>query len=161
MLGETGDNEVNDVLEPTDHETSIMLNEPDLINLNIKGVKSTESQCFICKSKSSRSTIPWSAIQQVWFELNIFVPKSNRTCKEHLDGSNKFKKELLQTIKATENGITVRNDDFVRWLHEISHLPHAKPCDLEDGGIETEDYEMFFGVKKEAFDDLLRHLTGN
>lgn len=144
----------------TDNENSVILNDADLIKLNVQGVRSTESQCFVCKSKTGRSSVPWQAIQQVWLELKIYIPKSNRTCKEHIDESKRFKKEALQIIKATEPRIAVKNVNFVRWLNEISHQPQSRPCNLEHDGINADQYEMFFGIKKEFFDDLVQYLSG-
>lgn len=143
-----------------DNEESLAIRDVDLISLNVQGVKCTESHCFICKSKAGRSSIPWLAIQQVWVELKIYIPKSNRTCKEHIDETKKFKKEVLEMIVATEPQITVNNGQFVRWLHEVSQVPQSRPCNLEVDGIASDQYEMFFGIKKNAFDDLLQYLIG-
>lgn len=147
--GEFEINSPSSTLEMTDNENSIILNDDDLIKLNVQGVKSTESQCFVCKSKTGRSSVPWPAIQQVWLELIIDIPKSNRTCKEHIDESKRFKKEALQIIEATDPRIAVKNDHFVRWLHEISHLPQSRPCNLENDGIEPEQMlRCFLELKK-------------
>lgn len=63
-------------------------------------------------------------------------------------------------IDASDPSIFIKNGDFELWLHEISNLPKSVSYNLENDGIEAEHYVMFFGIRKEHFDDLVQYLTG-
>lgn len=63
-------------------------------------------------------------------------------------------------IEANIPNIAVNNHDFALWIQEISKLPKSRPYSLENDGMEAEHYEMFFGINKDNFDDLVQYLSG-
>lgn len=126
----------------------------------ILGITNTQSQCFVCFSPVGRNAVPWPAIQQVWFKKKIFIPKSNRICKDHLDPSKRFNAETLQKIDATKKGITVEVSDFELWMREISKLPNSSPYNFDEGEIDEAMYKTFCGITKSDFDDLVTYLYG-
>lgn len=128
--------------------------------LQILGTTNTQSKCFICESPTGRSVVPWPAIQQVWFQKKIYIPKSNRSCKDHLNAHKKFNEEALQKIEATKQGIEVKRCDFELWLDEVSNLPNSSPYNFEDGHIDAKMYKTFCCISKEDFDDLVTYLHG-
>lgn len=128
--------------------------------LQILGTTNTQSKCFICESPTGRNALPWPAIQQVWFQKKIYIPKSNRTCKAHLNGSKKFNEESLQKIEATKKGISVKRSDFELWLDKVSNLPNLSPYNFDEGGIDAGLYRTFCGISKSDFDDLVTYLHG-
>lgn len=129
--------------------------------LNMKGAKATQSRCFICQSKGGRKAVPWPAIQQTWFEMRCYIPKTNRTCDKHLTDSHTFDDEALQMINALKQDISVDTKEFQMWLDSVSNLPKSTPYNFEEDGIEAEKYRMFLGIDKDSFDDLLQYLKGN
>lgn len=142
------------------HEPIVGL--PSSVNtLHLQGTKATQSRCFICQSKSGRKAVPWLAIQQVWFEMLCYVPKSNRTCGEHLTDWHTFNDEALEMIETLKQNISVETKEFEVWLHAVSDLPKSTPYNFEENGIEAEKYTMFLGIDKDSFDDLLQYLKGN
>lgn len=124
------------------------------------GTTNTQSKCFVCASTAGRSVVPWPAVQQVWFQKRIYIPKSNRSCKHHLDSNKTFNDEALREIEATKQGIKVKISEFEVWLHEVSKLPNSKPYNFEDGGMDAGMYKTFCGISKEDFDDLVTYLHG-
>lgn len=100
--------------------------------------------------------IPWSAIQQAWFQRLVYVPKSNRICEEHLTASNKFNEDSLQKIDDEKKDMRVHTSEFEDWLLGISDLPTATQYNFEEDGVEPEKYKMFFGIDKANFDDLVQ-----
>lgn len=142
-------------------QPSMSQNSSSIVSFrNIQGVMATESKCFVCGSLTGRKAVPWPAIQQVWFAKNCYIPKSNRTCAEHLNGSKKFNDEALEMIEAWKQGIEVKSDDFELWIHQISDIPKSTPYSFENDGIEAEKYKIFLGISKESFDDLIQYLAG-
>lgn len=140
--------------------TEIDLSTSSEVIIPIDAVASTQSCCFVCGSKSGRSSIPWSAIRQVWFEKKIFIPKSNRTCTEHLSESKQFKDEVLLLIEASKEEINITSKDLSVWLHEICQLPKNQTYNFDNDGMESTYYKMFLGITKESFDDLVQYLPG-
>lgn len=128
--------------------------------INVRGIKSTQSRCCVCHSSTGRKIIPWAAIQQAWFQRLCYIPKSNRTCVEHLTTANKFYEDVLQTIDDAKLEIQVPCDEFESWLLGITDLPSSTLYNFEEDGVEAEKYEMFFGLSKENFDDLIQYLHG-
>lgn len=129
--------------------------------LHLQGAKATQSRCFICQSKGGRKALPWPAIQQAWFEMRCYVPKTNRTCEEHLTDSHTFNDEALRLMKALKQDVSVEAKEFELWLHAISDLRKSTPYNFEHDGIEAEKYKMFLGIDKDNFDDMLQYLKGN
>lgn len=161
--------EVN--ISTTDHSSSSMIDisEPAIResiplvvsqDLHIQGTKATQSRCFICQSNTGRKGLPWPAIQQAWFEKRCYIPKTNRTCVEHLTSSHTFTDDALRMIEDLKQDIFVKPPDFGLWLNAISDLPKSTPYNVEDDGIDAEKYRMFFGISKDDFDDLLQYLKG-
>lgn len=147
-------------------EPNLLTTEPvaasSLVNgFHLQGAKSTQSRCFICHSKSGRKAVPWPAIQQSWFEMRCYVPKTNRTCDDHLTNSHTFNDEALQMIKTLKQDISVETKEFELWLDAVSNLQKSTPYNFEEDGIEAEKYRMFLGIEKDSFDDLLQYLQGN
>ncbi len=128
--------------------------------LHLRGAKATQSRCFVCQSKDGRKAIPWPAIQQAWFEMRCYVPKTNRTCEDHLTNSHTFDNEALQMINALKQDVSVDTKEFELWLYAVSNLPKLTPYNFEEDGIEEEKYRMFLGIDRNSFDDLLRYLKG-
>lgn len=145
--------------EPRIEDLSVV--SQGLSTLLLQGTKSTQSRCFICHSKNGRKGLPWAAVQQAWFEMRCFIPKTNRTCDEHLTDSNKFTDDALRMIGALMQNINVRIPDFQSWLNAVSDLPKSTPYNFEVNGIEAEKYKMLLGIDKESFDDLLQYLKGS
>lgn len=147
--------------EPRIEDLTSAVVSQGLNTLPLQGTKSTQSRCFICQSKNGRKGLPWAAIQQAWFKMRCYIPKTNRTCEEHLTDSNEFTDDVLQMIGALKQNINVRIPDFKSWLNTVSDLPKSTPYNFEENGIEAGKYKMFLGIDKESFDDLLQYLKGN
>lgn len=125
----------------------------------IQGVKSTQSKCFVCNGSGTgrRSTVPWSAIQQVWFRSNYYIPQTNRACPHHLM-NGLFTSEALDLIEATKQGIHVKTYDFGLWLHEVSDIRHRNPYSFDHTGLEESKYQLWTGLRKEDFDNLATYI---
>lgn len=132
----------------------------ELSTIQMVGLKSTQSCCCICQSRTERKALPWTAIRQTWFEKRIYIPKSNRSCEKHLTDSSNFTEDALLTIETLKQSVNVKIEDFNVWLHSISDLPKNVPYNFEEDGVEPEKYRMFFGINKDSFDDLLQYLIG-
>ncbi len=139
--------------------TAAVPNETNFIRL--KGSTTTQSRCFICHSKNGRKAVPWPAIQQAWFETRCYIPKTNRSCEEHLTVSNKFNDDALRMIADSKIDVNVNISDFKVWLNRVSDFPKSTPYNFEEDGIEAEKYKMFLGISKENFDDLLTYVKGS
>lgn len=129
--------------------------------IHLQGVRTTQARCFVCHSKNGRKAIPWSAIRQAWFDVRCYVPKTNRTCDEHLTRAHLFNDEAVEMIIALKQDIDVEIKEFEPWLHAVSDIPKSTPYSFEEDGIEPEKYKMFLGIDKENFDDLLQYLNGS
>lgn len=103
-------------ISTTDHSSSSTIDnfEPAIqasiplvvkLDFHIQGAHGTQSRCFICQSNSGRKALPWPAIQQAWFEKRCYVPKTNRTCSEHLTSSHKFTDDALRMIEELKQDV--------------------------------------------------------
>lgn len=128
--------------------------------LHLQGAKSTQSRCFVCQSKEGRKAVPWTAIQQAWFQKLAYIPKSNRICEDHLTVSDLFDEEALQKIEESKQCVPVKSEELKTWLYKISDLPQTTIYNFEEDGIESEKYNMFFGISKQNFDHLVQYLHG-
>lgn len=155
--------EINQHSEESESELSDVSNNSSssvVTFTHILGTVNTQSKCFVCDSPAGRNVTPWPAIQQVWFEKKCYIPKSNRTCKEHLTEWKTFNAEALEKIEATKQGLRVKCSDFELWLHEVSNLPKSTPYNFENGAMDPSKYKTFCGISKEDFDDLIEYLHG-
>lgn len=91
--------------------------------IQLQGIKATQSRGFYCQSMTGRKAVPWPAIQQAWFEKRCYIPKTNRTCEEHLTISHKLNDDALRMIDDLKQEIFVKLYDFGFWLNAISDLP--------------------------------------
>lgn len=123
----------------------------------VQACKMTEVKCFLCGSKIDRKRVPWSAIQQVWFKLNYYIPKSNRACNHHFVNGI-FTEEALKEIQAYKQGVRVEAKSFGLWLLEMADLPKNSPINLEIGGTEHSKYKMLFGITYEQFGKMITYV---
>lgn len=129
-------------------------------SIHLRGIKSTQSRCFVCHSTADRSAVPWAAIQQAWFGKLCYIPKLNRACKEHLTLSDNLNEEALQKIEEMMEDVYVGIDEFQLWFISISDLPNTNIYNFEEDGIEASKYKILLGISKENFDDLVQYLHG-
>jgi hypothetical protein len=120
----------------------------------IDTVPATQSCCFICKNKQGRHVVSKAAIRQVWTKLNMFVPRSNRCCRSHLNSQPEFDPEMLDLVLAAKPGVQMKSSDFREWLDTITTVKSTTVgWSFEEGGLDA-DYKLLTGVRKEQFDDL-------
>lgn len=168
--GSTMSSVVENIPSPTAASTMNAINQegsealaessPLVTFTQIMGTVITQSKCFICESPTGRNITPWPAIQQVWFAKKCYIPKSNRTCKEHLTEWKTFNTDALEKIEATKQGLRVKSSDFELWLNKISDLPKSAQYNFENGSMDPELYKTFCGISKDDFDDLAQYLHG-
>lgn len=136
------------------------MESPITSSIHLQGIKTTQSRCLVCHSLTGRKAVPWMAVQQAWFQALCYIPKSNRTCEEHLTPANKFNEESIQKIKALKQDVCVTTNELQTWLYGISDVPSSTLYNFEHVGVEPEKYKTFFGITKENFDDLVQYLHG-
>jgi hypothetical protein len=129
----------------------------------IDAIPATEACCFLCKSTTDRAVIPKPAIQQGWSELSIFVPRTNRCCKIHLNSKKRFSNEDLARIEATKYGMEISGAEFSRWLILITNSSsNSNIISFEEDGVDDSNYKMLTGLEKSYFDELYEdYLRGN
>lgn len=97
------------------------------------------------------------AIKDVWLRKKIYISTGSRCCKEHLLGKE-FNQESMALIEGTQNHIRLTDEELVEWIDAITNeATRTKlPIDFnEDSKMSNEEYEVFTGLNRQQFDDLL------
>lgn len=125
--------------------------ENSFVEIPIPSTSSSQSQCFLC-NKKVRTRVPQAAIEQVWMEKGIRVPKNNRCCSEHLI-HKVFKPEALNLIKVSNMSSKMRQSEVSAWVMQLtrsaSNQKSTKEIDFDT--MDADRFISFTGLTKTDF----------
>jgi len=150
--------QVGDAIQDSTSESQLSTSSSIYHLSRIETVIFTQSSCFICKNPKGRSLVPKAAVKQVWNDLSILIPLTNRCCKHHLNQEHRFIASDMEQITAAKVGINISSARFGEWLMAISSTKDQKPSthrfSFEENGIVADDYKMLTSLTKDQFDEV-------
>jgi len=126
----------------------------------VNSCASSQRRCFICKSKDGRTCIPNIAVAQAWISSEVFVPKTNRCCKSHLNAKGEFNEAAMVVLKSIDNPIGVSGPNIFSLLQNVTELHNCKigKMDFSDSGcLSDAHFKKLLGINKEQFSDLFKY----
>lgn len=95
---------------------------------------------------------------QIWTELNIFIPKTNRCCPKHLE-KNMFSEKTKKKMSADKEGLYISEEEVLYFMNRIGVKSNKYKSSFDfDIEIEDVDFAKLVGFSKINFESILPFL---
>lgn len=145
---------------PRKRQKNVHLSEIQLIKVDgIKSLPRTQASCSICKGRKTtpetkcRASIPVAVVDSVWRGMKIWIPPTNRMCKNHHNGFEltSDSRKLLGQDSTIRNYAELTREEIRDWVTRFASSSEGRRIDVDTQALTEEDYKLLFGVKKTTF----------
>lgn len=124
--------------------------EPETIELSVQRTISTHKYCFICgfKKQTNLILVSFDARVQTFSKINVFIPKGNRCCRDHLI-KKKFYEDDLDKMKIFSTTSTIDVTELPEFLNEMSARANESLLDkAADFAMPEKKLKILTGLRK-------------
>lgn len=132
----------------------------EFIELPFPRVVSTHAYCFLCKQRAvGLVRVPFHARMQIFKQKELYVPKENRCCPEHLIKDRLYTSDLV-LLKKCSNTSLIESDEVKRFIFALAQNTDKSLFDaVGDLSLPERQLKAFTGLGWESIEKLSRMLT--
>jgi len=146
--------ERSDATTETESYTGRISNSSKLVVPGMLSLVATERRCCICGGKG-RSRVPLTVVVDTWMTKQVFIPPSNRCCKDHLD-NGKLQKNIV--LRPQKKDAEISGTQLSKLMHGIASYfaKNKRTLDFDCVNYDDQVYHMLLGVSKQNFEQLFK-----